>query len=218
MEPDHWHLRWQEGRIGFHTGKPSPWLERFYPELDLKPGEEIFLPLCGKTVDIVWLAQHNHPVLGIELSKIALRDFFNEQQLETEPSTQPPFTVWKSDPITLLEGDFFDLDNEATASCKAVFDRAALVALPAEMRQRYVSHLATLLQPGTPILLVTTDYPQEEKRPPPFALSDEEVHRLYQTDFKVKRLHSENLSDSQDPLSKRGVSSLVENIYLITKR
>ena len=218
MEADHWHARWEEGRIGFHTGKPNPWLERFYPRLNLNPGEQIFLPLCGKAIDLAWLAQQGHEVLGIELSQIALQQFFEEQQLTVTQKALAPFTHWSSGPITLLEGDFFDLAAAQTDNCKALFDRAALVALPPEMRQRYVQHLESLLKSGTRILLVVTDYPQEQKNPPPFAVSDEEVHRLYQTAFNIERLHSEDLSSGQDPLSKRGVSSLVEHIYLITRK
>lgn len=218
MEPDHWHLRWQQGRTGFHTGEPNPWLERFYPELGLNSGDTVLLPLCGKAVDLVWLAQHKHNVLGVELSEIALQHFFEEQQLAAVRSQQPPFTQWESGPITLLEGDFFDLAPQQTVDCRAVFDRAALVALPAEMRQRYVAHLATLLSSGTTILLVTTDYPQQEKIPPPFAVSDTEVQQLYRDAFEVEQLHSEDLSHSQDPLSKRGVTALVENIYRITRQ
>ena len=112
MEPDHWHLRWQQGRTGFHTGEPNPWLERFYPELGLNSGDTVLLPLCGKAVDLVWLAQHKHNVLGVELSEIALQHFFEEQQLAAVRSQQPPFTQWESGPITLLEGDFFDVAPE----------------------------------------------------------------------------------------------------------
>ncbi len=218
MEPDHWHARWQEGRIGFHTGRPNPWLERFYSDLQLSPGDEVLLPLCGKAIDLIWLAEKGHAVLGVELSEIALQQFFEEQQLPVEQTTQPLFTQWKSGTITLLQGDFFDLVPQQTHHCKALFDRAALVALPPEMRQRYVSHLATLLSPGTIILLVTTDYPQAQKTPPPFAVSDEEVQQLYESAFEVERLHSENLSDTRDPLTDRGVTSLTENIYRITRK
>lgn len=218
MEAEHWHSRWEEGRIGFHTGKPNPWLERFYSTLKLNPGDSVLLPLCGKAVDLVWLAERGHPVTGIELSKIALEQFFEEQALESTSTTTPPFTTWKSGAITLLEGDFFDLQPETIEGCHTLFDRAALVALPEAMRRQYVAHLETLLPSGSRILLVVTDYPQEEKTPPPFAVSDEEVQQLYGKQFSIERLHSENLSASQDPLSQRGVTSLVENIYLITKQ
>lgn len=218
MEASHWHARWEEGRIGFHTGKPNPWLERFHTELKLSPGGCILLPLCGKAVDLLWLAEQGYDVLGVELSEIALQQFLEEQQLSAQQHDLSPFKQWKSGSITLLQGDFFDLTTEHLNPCTALFDRAALVALPPEMRQRYVEHLATLLAPGSTILLVTTDYPQEEKTPPPFAVSDEEVQQLYQGAFEVERLHSEDLSTSQDPLSKRGVTTLSENIYRITKR
>ena len=119
--------------------------------------------------------------------------------------------------MAVLEGNFFDLSAEQVAHCGALFDRAALVALPPEMRQRYVQHLGQILKSGTTILLVVTDYPQQEQRPPPFAVNEEEVQRLYQDQFEVERLHSEDLSSAQDPLSKRGVTTLVEHIYRITK-
>ncbi len=218
MEPDHWHARWQEGRIGFHTGKPNPWLERFYSQLGLNPDDQILLPLCGKAVDLVWLAEQGQSVLGVELSHLALQQFFQEQQLDAIQQTIPPYTHWESGPITLLEGDFFNLTPKLTRHCKALFDRAALVALPQEMRKRYVQLLTTLLSAGTRILLVVTEYPQQQKNPPPFAVSDEEVKQLYQEAFTIEHLHTEDLSSSQDPLSKRGVTSLLEHIYLITRR
>ena len=218
MEADHWHQRWQEGRIGFHTGQPNRWLQQFYPSLGLKPEDKIFLPLCGKAVDLVWLAAQGHPALGIELSPIAIEDFFQEQELTATTSEEGPFIHHQSGKISLLEGDFFELTPLQLNGTNVLFDRAALVALPAEMRQRYVQHLSTLLSPGTTILLVTTDYPQEEKEPPPFAVSDEEVHTLYGEDFEVEHLHSEDLSSGQDPLSKRGVTALTENIYRITRK
>ncbi|MBT3197273.1 MAG: thiopurine S-methyltransferase [Gammaproteobacteria bacterium] len=218
MEPDHWHQRWQEGRIGFHQAQPNRWLQQFYPDLLLKQGEPLLLPLCGKTVDLTWLAEQGHPVVGVELSAIAIADFFHEQQLSAKRSQQPPFIRWESNLITLLEGDFFHLTRDDLPPTPVVFDRAALVALPAEMRQRYVTHLTTLLPAGSRILLVTTDYPQEQKIPPPFALSDEEVHTLYGDHFDIQRLHTETLTMGQDPLSKRGVTSLVERIYKITRR
>ena len=218
MEPDHWHQRWQEGRIGFHQAQPNRWLQQFYPDLLLKQGEPLLLPLCGKTVDLTWLAEQGHPVVGVELSAIAIADFFHEQQLSAKRSQQPPFIRWESNLITLLEGVFFHLTRDDLPPTPVVFDRAALVALPAEMRQRYVTHLTTLLPAGSRILLVTTDYPQEQKIPPPFALSDEEVHTLYGDHFDIQRLHTETLTMGQDPLSKRGVTSLVERIYKITRR
>ncbi|HIJ26606.1 MAG: thiopurine S-methyltransferase [Gammaproteobacteria bacterium] len=218
MEADHWHQRWQEGRIGFHQGKPNIWLLKFYSELELTPGEPLLLPLCGKSVDLVWLAEQGHPVIGVELSDIAIRDFFKEQQLSASEHSQTHFKQWQSGPLTLLEGDFFDLSHQDLGNCRVLFDRAALVALPAEMRQRYAAHTARLLTAGSRILLVTTDYPQHEKSPPPFAVSDEEVRTLYGEHFTIELLHSENLSNGQDPLSKRGVTSLVERIYKLTKR
>lgn len=218
MEADHWHQRWQEGRIGFHTGQPNRWLQQFYSSLGLQPEDSIFLPLCGKAVDLVWLAEQGHLTIGVELSPIAIEDFFREQGLAATRSGDGPFIRHQSGKISLLEGDFFDLTTQQLGEIKLLFDRAALVALPAEMRQCYVQHLATLLRPNTTILLVTTDYPQAEKQPPPFAVSDEEVYTLYGNDFEVEQLHSEDLSSGQDPLTERGVSSLTENIYRITRK
>ncbi len=217
MEPDHWHQRWQEGRIGFHTGNINPWLERFYNKLLLEKGDTVLLPLCGKAADLAWLAEQGLNVIGVELSDIALTQFFEEQQLAPTLEQHDPFRTWSSGPMTLFEGDFFDFDHARAQSSNALFDRAALVALPAEMRERYVQHLSTILNRDTPILLVATDYPQEEKAPPPFAVSDAEVRRLYRKAFSVELLHSEDLTHSQDPLSKRGVSHLTENVYLIRK-
>lgn len=218
METEHWISRWKDGRTGFHQQAPNRWLQQFYPHLRLSQGETVFLPLCGKSLDLVWLVEAGFSVLGIELSPIAVRDFFEEQGLTPTCVTQPPFNHCQSGRITLLEGDFFDLTPEQLDECSALFDRAALVALPPEMRQQYVGHLSRLLTSGSRILLVTTDFPQEQKSPPPFAVSDEEVHALYEGNFKVTLLHTEDLSHTCDPLSERGVTSLIERVYLLIKR
>ena len=138
MEPAHWIQRWQEGRTGFHQNAPNQWLERFYPGLELKAGDSIFLPLCGKTVDLIWLAEQGQKVLGVELSPIAVEQFFNSNRLSAEQSSSDSgkFTKWESGSISLLEGDFFNLTRYDLQDCRAIFDRAALVALPFEMRQR----------------------------------------------------------------------------------
>lgn len=222
MEPEHWIQRWQEGRIGFHQGSPNRWLQQFLPELSLTEGDYIFLPLCGKSVDLPWLAKKGLSPLGVELSPIAIQHFFQEQQLQPLHHSLPNFESWQyissKSSITLLEGDFFQLTPELTGHCRAVFDRAALVALPPEMRRAYVDHLSTLLTAGTEILLVTTEFPQEQKSPPPFSVSDSEVQNLYGGEFQVEPLHSENLSESGDPLTRRGVTSLTERIYRMIRK
>ncbi len=218
MEAEQWISRWEDGRTGFHQEAPNRWLQQFCPQLELAQGETVFLPLCGKSLDLVWLAEAGFPVLGVELSPIAVRHFFEEQGVTPTCVTEPPFNRCHSGNITLLEGDFFDLVPSQLRGCSALFDRAALVALPPEMRQRYVAHLSRLLTSGSRILLVTTDFPQEQKSPPPFAVTDEEVHALYERNFEVTLLHTEDLDHTGDPLTRRGVTSLVERVYLMVRR
>ena len=222
VEHQHWIDRWEDGRIGFHQDKINPWLEKFLPNLfpqsEPQQDKKILLPLCGKSLDLVWLAEKGFTSIGVELSSIATNAFFEEQNLTPTISSIGDFKKFQNSRITILEGDFFQLASNTLGECKAVFDRAALVALPDEMRKLYAEHLTNLISQGGKILLVTTEFPQQQKTPPPFSVSQKEVESLYQKHCDIELLHSEDLSATRDPLTERGVTSLVEKIYLLTKR
>ena len=135
MQPDFWHKRWQSNQIGFHLPEVNPYLQRFWPQLGVEEGARVLVPLCGKSLDLLWLAHQGHEVLGIELSEKAVEEFFDEHHFDPNVSEQGPFKVYRAGSIELWCGDFFELTAGDVADCTALYDRAALIALPPPMRQ-----------------------------------------------------------------------------------
>ena len=217
MEADFWHQRWRDNLIGFHLPGVNPQLEAFWPELAVEAGDPVFVPLCGKSLDMLWLASA-HPVIGVELSAIAVDAFFEENGLPVERGVEGRFEVCESDRIRLLCGDFFDLEPDQLAAVRAVYDRAALIALPADMRPRYARHLERILPDGVEMLLITLDYPQPEMDGPPFAVGEDEVHRLFHDGWTIEPLHSEDLLEREARFRERGLSYMTENVFHLRRR
>jgi len=179
MEIDFWAQRWKEGRIGFHEGRTNTFLARHAGRLG-PPPRRVLVPLCGKTEDMAFLAAQGHDVVGIEAIEDAVKAFFREHDLE--PSVREldrGVRAYSSERVTLLAGNVFDCTREHVGAVDALYDRAALVALPADTRTRYVAHLRGLLAPGSKVLLVTFDYDQSKVNGPPFAVDEPEVRRHY---------------------------------------
>ena len=177
MDIEHWAARWREGRIGFHEGRPNTFLERHVDRLG--PARRVLVPLCGKTEDMAFLAARGHEVVGIEVIEDAVRAFFAEHDLTPEVRDRGDVRAYTAGGVTILAGDLFACTAETAGRVDALYDRAALVALPPEARPRYVEHLRALLAAGSPGLLVTFEYPQERMSPPPFSVSEGEVRSLY---------------------------------------
>jgi len=218
MNKDFWLERWQRAEIGFHQDEINPYLRRFWSALKVAQGDEVFVPLCGKSRDMLWLRQHGYHVLGVELSPIAVCDFFHEQGQLPRRVSSPSFENFIADGICLACGDFFALRREDMAQVAAVYDRASLVALPPEMREHYAQHLARILPRGSQILLVTFDYPQHEMQGPPFAVSVSEVERLYHPYAEIRLLAQEDVLAQNPRFQQRGVTRMQENIFLLTLR
>lgn len=177
METDFWIARWQEGRIGFHEGQPNALLVRFADEL--KARKRVLVPLCGKSEDLAFLASRGHEVVGVELVEDAVRAFFAEHGIEPFVEPQGALTAWRAGGLTILAGDFFAATQSDVGDVDALYDRAALVALPEAMRARYVSHLRSLLVPASVGLVVTLDYPPHVRSGPPFSVPETELRSLY---------------------------------------
>lgn len=171
---DFWNERWKTNQIGFHEGAPNAHLRRHWTE-HVPKGGRVLVPLCGKSHDMVWLAERGHGVVGVELSERACNAFFQERKLRPRRSVAGPFIARQRGPYTLFQGDIFDLNDQF----EAIWDRAALVALPPELRPRYAAHMRASLRPGGVMLLVTFSYDQAKRDGPPFSVPTEEVQRLY---------------------------------------
>lgn len=193
MDADFWHQRWQDHNIGFHEGKPNALLVRHLARLSLKQGDRVFVPLCGKTYDLAYLRSQGFKLVGVELSAIAIDELFKE--LGIIPTIREVGTLkhYSASSIDIFVGDFFALDTQILGKVDAVFDRAALVALPDEMRQRYSNKLQALT-PTAPQLLIVFEYQQAQMKGPPFSISTDEVTTHYGAHYQCVALESRDSS------------------------
>jgi len=222
LEHDFWHQRWAQDRIGFHQQRVNSRLRKFWPQLGVPAGAAAFVPLCGKSLDMIWLAEQGHAVRGVELSEIACRDFFVGNRLpfsECAGERHRRFAgVGEAAAIELWAGDFFALGAADLAGVGGVYDRAALVALPQHMRGDYVAKLAELLAPGTPLLLIGMQYDQSKMKGPPFSVPDEEVRELFAADFSLQVLSRSEGPEIVGNLAGRGLDTLIEHVYLLIRK
>ncbi|OCW29230.1 thiopurine S-methyltransferase [Pseudomonas aylmerensis] len=218
MEPKFWQERWARNQIGFHLPEVNPYLQRHWPQLALAQGAQVLVPLCGKSLDLMWLASHGLRVLGVELSEQAVKAFFSEQNLVPRITRRGVFSVYQADLIEVWCGDFFALDAEAVADCAALYDRAALIALPPLMRAQYAEHLHQLLRPGCQGLLITLDYDQTQKAGPPFAVTDDEVKVLFGSQWTLRVLEEQDILGESWKFVQDGVTQLDERVYQLTMR
>lgn len=178
MEPDFWHQRWAKGEIGFHEGEANALLVRHFGTLGLPQDSRILVPLCGKTRDIAWLLAQGHRVVGAELSALAVADLFRELGVEPEVTPSGASSLSRAPGIKIFVGDFFNLTAEQIATVDAIYDRAALVALPQGLRDRYAARLAAITQ-RAPQLLICFEYDQTLMQGPPFSIDADEVARVH---------------------------------------
>ncbi|MFJ2486401.1 thiopurine S-methyltransferase [Pseudomonas sp. NPDC087639] len=218
MQPEFWHKKWASDQIGFHLSEVNPHLQRHWPDLPIPAQARVLVPLCGKSLDLLWLAERGHQVLGIELSEKAIEAFFSEQHVQPQVSEKDGFKVYRADSIELWCGDVFTLTAEDVADCTALYDRAALIALPPPMRERYVAHLQQILPQGVQGLLITLDYDQAQMPGPPFAVVDDEVQRLLGGAWQVRVLEEQDVLSESGKFLQAGVTRLAERVYRISPR
>ena len=200
-DPDFWHKRWEEDAIGWHLPDVHPSLKKYWGEVCLSADSAVFVPLCGKSLDLIWLADQGHDVIGVELSEKALRSFFEENDLPFATEAGKHFTVFKGNRLTFLQGDYFDLTKDDLAGVKTVYDRAALIALPPGMQDAYVAHQKEMLVPDTAILLFTVAYDQSLMDGPPFSTPDDRVRQLYEGWCEVTHLGTSAPTDIRGTLA-----------------
>lgn len=210
MDENFWRERWQTNNIGFHESAPNPLLIKYFQALSVAKGSRVFLPLCGKTLDIPWLLSHGYRVAGAELSEIAIKQLFTE--LEVKPKISPVGKVdhYSAENIDIYVGDIFNLSREKLGPVDAIYDRAALVALPKEMRQRYTAHLMHITDKARQ-LLICFEYDQGLMEGPPFSVSNEEVSQHYKKSYALTLLASIDM-----PGGLKGKCAAKENVWLLT--
>lgn len=193
MDPSFWHERWEKNEIAFHESKANPILVKHFSELSLAKGSRVFVPLCGKTRDISGLLSNDYRVAGAELSQIAIEQLFMELELQPEVSTVGEVERWSANCLAIFVGDIFALSRKMLGPVDAIYDRAALVAFPEEMRHRYTAHLTGITHKA-PQLLVCYDYDQNLMQGPPFSIRKEEVHRHYASIYELALMASTEVS------------------------
>jgi thiopurine S-methyltransferase len=213
MDKQFWVHAWEEGRTGFHQSQFNDKLLTYFPQLLSRENQKVLVPLCGKSKDMLWLALQGLEVRGIELYEEAVRAFFAENKLPPPEVTRDQnFVTYSQGRFRISSGNFFKFHE--TAAYDLIYDRAALVALPPEMRRDYVNVLRRALKENGKYLLLTYEYDESELQGPPFSIPEEEVRKLYGKDFSIKKL--ESLRPKQESARFDPVTSLKQTVYILT--
>ena len=245
MEPKYWQEQWQKGKIGFHQSDVNKRLMKLWPQLNLPETQEsssgpsvdslplssqgsspgnncVLVPLCGKSIDMLWLHEQGHQVLGIELSEKAVKAFFEENQFSCTIDHIDGFIRYTGTEaaagITLLVGDYFALTPAHTVHCTRLYDRAALIALEPATRSSYVEQLAKLMPAQAKGLLLAISYDQSKMQGPPFSVSDDEVYHLMTEKFDIQELAHYSGPERVGNLAERGLETLDERAYLLSRK
>lgn len=221
MEAAYWQKAWSENRIGFHQKNINKRLVNHWPSLELADGAWVFVPLCGKSTDMLWIAEQGHPVLGVELSAKAAEAFFIDNKLAYSVRELDGFEIYTAKHsvvvIEIWAGDFFDLTPDHLAQCAAYYDRAAMIAMTEGLRADYAKHLELLMSTGSRALLLVISYDQDKMKGPPFSVSDENVRKLLGEAFDICELEHYSGAQRLGNLSDRGLETLDERVYLMKR-
>ena len=217
MKNEYWLNKWQTNDISFHENVVNPDLITYIEKLNLKSGDNILVPLCGKTKDMLWLADQGLHVFGIEISPIACQDFFSEMNISPEIKQFNNVTKFKYKNITLLCGDLFDITKNDFPKIHAVYDCKALIALPSDVRVKYVNHIISCVGTDIRILLHTRETTCEVS-PPPYPVEIDEIKILYGKYFKIERLKYVSINEIPERLVNKGYTEMKEAVYLIAHK
>jgi thiopurine S-methyltransferase len=212
-----WIQRWKDGEIGWHRDQVNSKLVEFVDCLQLNRGDTVFVPLCGKSADMLYLLEQGFKVIGVELSQLAIEQFFDENNLAYTACQLDGLTVYQGKNIALYCGDYFALDHSVLKSVSAVYDRAALIALPIDLRAKYVRHLYSIISKDCRVLLLTLNYPQSQMGGPPFAVNKDEVVSLFGKGFECQQLQCFNDIKNEPKFLRAGVEFIEKATYCLHK-
>jgi len=215
MQHEFWLARWQEKQIGFHQPAAEALLVEHWPALSLPAGATVFVPLCGKSLDMVWLADQGHKIIGNELSEIAIDEFFASLGLVPTERRVPGFIIKSAGPYELWCGDFFKFPFATVGDISGIYDRAALVALPPEMRRRYADKLAEIHHAKS--LLITLEYDQSILSGPPHAVWPDEVCELFGRNWQLKEAAREQTASLSPKFKDHGLDSVGQAVFVMTR-
>ncbi len=211
MDAEFWHRRWKDKDIGFHEPDGNQLLVKHFSQLGLSEGSRVFLPLCGKTLDISWLLSNGYSVAGAELSEIAVQELFSQLDITPQVTTIDELKRYSGANIDIFVGDIFVLSQTVLRSVDAIYDRAALVALPEAVRKEYSAHMLAITNTATQ-LLICFEYDQSLLEGPPFSISDAEVERHYAQSYDLELLASVNVEGGL-----KGQCVATEKVWLLHK-
>jgi thiopurine S-methyltransferase len=222
MTPDFWHDKWQKNEIGFHLDAPNPWLVSIFSTLSFNQDQTVFVPLCGKTHDIDFLLGQGLKVVANELSEAAVKELFARLNISPEiilntKGWDAPGKLYSSENLSVFVGDFFNLTTElvnSKTSIDWIYDRAALVALPFEMRQQYCQHIQNLCA-NAQQLLMTLDYHQQQMSGPPFSVSPAEVTQHYSSYYEIESIKQQNIIDKEPRFKQKGLTEFYQRAFLL---
>jgi thiopurine S-methyltransferase len=216
MDAEYWLKRWREQRTGWHRDAPMPLLAKHWPSLGVPDDTRVLVPFAGKSLDMLWLAEQGYRVRGMEVSPLAIEQFFAENALEPQRSTDG--RRYTAGNIEIIRDDIFAIDDGEFANCNAVYDRAAIIAQPALERERYVREVYGNLPPGCRGLMITLEYPQGEMEGPPFAVDEAEIRRLFAAQWDIELLERRDILAEQPGFREQGVSALSTAVYRLKRR
>jgi len=212
-----WHNKWEKNEIGFHLQNFHPLLEK-YSEQIFSGHTDIFVPLCGKTADLRYLSRLDKKVVGVELSEIAAKAFYQEQFEILNPVSKTTdkkmFQRYSEQNVQILVGDYFSLNSSLLNNATGIYDRAALVALPEDMRKLYVEQIKNIC-PTASMLLIALDYEQSKMSGPPFSVVPQEINQLFSF-AKIKQLSRKNIIDKEPKFISKGLTSFYQTAYHIS--
>ena len=212
MEQDFWHQAWSKSDVpGWQQKNFNPYLTTHW---EMDKAEKVFVPFCGRSLDLQWLRDRGHHVVGVDLSVMAIQNFCKQQSIDAVCERDGELTVFRALGWTLYAGDFFKLSHSHLTRVSAVYDRAALIALPESMRRKYVAHMRSILPGGAEIFLITIAYDQDLMKGPPFSVSDNEVQQLYRG-YNIRTLQSDTGPEQVGNLKERGLDTLTETCFLL---
>ena len=210
-----WESRWEEGRIGFHLPEVNSYLLRYSGVLLKQAPQSVFVPLCGKTLDLPWLAGRTKKVVGVELIRKAVEDFYEENKITHLIHQACKLQIYSKSSIDIFQGDFFDLKHENVAPFKAIYDRGSIVAIDPPEREKYVNHLMFFLEPGGRLLLITLEYDQKQMTGPPFSVTANEIEMLLAPFGILELLETNDILD--DRLRNKGLDVTLERVFQLVK-
>lgn len=217
MDREFWLNRWKNNEVGWHRSDANPLLIRHWPSLGITRGVSVFVPLCGKSLDMRYLESLGHPVIGVEFSEDAIHAYFDEGGEKPERAELFYLTRFEGPMTTLYCGDFFDVSAPDILGVRAVYDRGALIALSEAVRPLYVDHMLRIIPEHAHILLITLEYDQEKVEGPPYSVAEEEIQALYSSRCRIDCMERITTSELPPKFTQGGIPSVSEAVYHIVK-